>query len=50
MFVWELLQGEVGIALESPDQKTQGFVVQITLLRWFPESVHQMFGEIPVTI
>jgi hypothetical protein len=29
----ELLQGDVGIALESPDQKTRGFVVQITLPR-----------------
>jgi hypothetical protein len=27
----ESLQGEVGIALESPDQKTRGFVVQIAL-------------------
>jgi hypothetical protein len=29
----ELLQGDPGIALESPDQKTRGFVVQITLPR-----------------
>jgi hypothetical protein len=29
--VCELLQGGVGIALESPDQKTRGFVVRITL-------------------
>jgi hypothetical protein len=27
----ELLQGEAGIVLESPDQKTRGFVVQIAL-------------------
>jgi hypothetical protein len=31
--VVELLQGDLGIALESPDQKTRGFVVQITLPR-----------------
>jgi hypothetical protein len=53
-FLWPLvcesLQGDVGIALESPDQKTQGFVVQIALPRWFPERVHQVFGEIPVRI
>jgi hypothetical protein len=27
----ELLQGDIGIAIESPVQKTRGFVVQITL-------------------
>jgi hypothetical protein len=32
-FLGELLQGEAGIALESPDQKTRGFVVQIALPR-----------------
>jgi hypothetical protein len=31
--VCELLQGEAGIALELPDQKTRGFVVQIVLPR-----------------
>jgi hypothetical protein len=44
------LQGEAGIALELPDQKTRGFVVQIALLRWFPERVHQVFGEMTVRI
>jgi hypothetical protein len=29
----ELLHGEVDIALESSDQKTRGFVVQIVLLQ-----------------
>jgi hypothetical protein len=29
----ESLQGEAGIALESPVQKTQGFMAQIALLR-----------------
>jgi hypothetical protein len=29
--VCESLQGDVGIALESPDQKTRGFMVQIAL-------------------
>jgi hypothetical protein len=28
----ESLQGDAGLALESPDQKTQVFVVQIALL------------------
>jgi hypothetical protein len=32
-FLCELLQGGHGISLESPDQKTQGFVVQIVLPR-----------------
>jgi hypothetical protein len=36
--------------LESPVQKTQGFVIKIALLRWFSERVHQMFGEITVRI
>jgi hypothetical protein len=36
--------------LESSDQKTRGFVVQITLPRWFLEHVHQVFGEILVRI
>jgi hypothetical protein len=31
--VVELLQRDLGIALESSDQKTRGFVVQITLPR-----------------
>jgi hypothetical protein len=30
-FLYESLQGEVGIALESPDQKTRGFIIQIAL-------------------
>jgi hypothetical protein len=40
------LQGDVGIALESSDQKTQCFMVQIALR--FPERAHQVFGEMPV--
>jgi hypothetical protein len=43
----DLLQGEDSIALESPDQKTR-FVIQIVLLRWFLEHVHQVFGEMPL--
>jgi hypothetical protein len=31
--VCDSLQGDAGIALESPDQKTRGFVVQIALSR-----------------
>jgi hypothetical protein len=32
-FLCESLQGKVGIALESPDQKTREFIFQIALLR-----------------
>jgi hypothetical protein len=35
----------LGIALESLDVKTRGFVVRITLQRWFSEHAHQIFGE-----
>jgi hypothetical protein len=49
LFVWsdccELLQREVGIALESPDQKTRGFMIQIAL-----ERAHHVFGKMPVSI
>jgi hypothetical protein len=45
-----LIGGEVDIALDSQDQKTRGFVVQIALPRWFPERTHQVFGEMPVRI
>jgi hypothetical protein len=31
LIVCESLQGEVGIVLESPDQKTRGFMVLIAL-------------------
>jgi hypothetical protein len=43
--VYELLQGGVGVILESPDQKTRGFLIQIVLPRLFFEHVHQLFGE-----
>jgi hypothetical protein len=49
-FLCGSLQGDVGIVLKSPDQKTRGFVVQIVLPRWFPERVHQLFGEMPMRI
>jgi hypothetical protein len=45
--VCESLQGEAGIILESPDQKTR-FVVQIALPRLFTEHVHQVFAEMTV--
>jgi hypothetical protein len=45
--MYELLQGDVSIVSESSDQKTRGFAVQIALLRWFLEHVHQVFGEMP---
>jgi hypothetical protein len=48
--VCESLQGETGIFLVSPDQKTRGFMVQIILPQWFPERAHQVFGEMPVRI
>jgi hypothetical protein len=44
------LQGEAGIALESLDQKTRGFVVYIALPQWFLERAYQVFGEMPVRI
>jgi hypothetical protein len=46
----ESLQGDIGIALESPDQKTRGFVVQIVLPWCFFERAHQVFGEMSVRI
>jgi hypothetical protein len=33
LVVSKSLQGEAGIVLESPDQKTRGFMVQIVLPR-----------------
>jgi hypothetical protein len=46
----ESLQGDVGIMLESLDQKTRGFMVQIVLPWLFPECVHQVFDEMSVRI
>jgi hypothetical protein len=43
-----LLQGEAGIVLESPDQKTRGFLVLIALKQLFPEHADNVFGEMPV--
>jgi hypothetical protein len=48
--VFRSLVGEVGIAIESPDQKTRGFLVQITLSQWFSKHVHQVFGEMTMRI
>jgi hypothetical protein len=45
-----LLQGEAGVILKSPDQKTRGFLVQIVLPQSFPEHAHQVFGEMPERI
>jgi hypothetical protein len=45
-----LIGGEVGIALDSSDQKTRGFLVQITLLQRFSKCAHQVFSEITVRI
>jgi hypothetical protein len=49
-FECEWLQDEAGIVLESPIQKTRGFMIQIALSRWFSERVHQVFGEMTVRI
>ncbi len=48
--VWIVARTRPGIALESSDQKTRDFVVQIALPRWFSERVHQVFGEMSVRI
>jgi hypothetical protein len=48
--VVESLQVKPGCVLESPYQKTRGFVVYIALPRWFPERAYQVFGEIPMRI
>jgi hypothetical protein len=48
--VWIVAGIYSNMILESSDQKTRGFVVQITLLRWFLEHVHQEFGEMVVRI
>jgi hypothetical protein len=42
--------GISGIDLDSPVQRTRGFMVQIALLQWFSERAHQVFSEIPVRI
>jgi hypothetical protein len=46
----DLCREEASRILESPDQKTQGFVVQIPLPRWILEHTHQVFGKITVKI
>jgi predicted Na+-dependent transporter len=43
-----LLQGEAGIVFETSDQKTQGFLVLITLKWLFFKHTHKLFGEMPV--
>jgi hypothetical protein len=50
LFVCGLLQVKSGCVLESPDQKTRGFMVRIALPWWFSNHAHQVFGEIPVRI
>jgi hypothetical protein len=45
-----LLQGDPGPSLELPNRKTRGFIVQIALPRWFPERIHQLFGEMTLRI
>jgi hypothetical protein len=46
--VCESLQGEGSIVLESSDQKTRGFLVQIALKRLLPEHGYKVFDEMPV--
>jgi hypothetical protein len=43
-YVW-IIAGEVGIVLESPDQKTQVLLVRIALSRWFFEHAHKVFSK-----
>jgi hypothetical protein len=42
------LHEEVGLSLESPNQKTRVLLVFITLSCWFSKHVHKVFGEILV--
>jgi hypothetical protein len=48
--VGEIFQVEAGIVFESPDQKTQVFLVFIVLLWCFLKHVHKIFGEISVRV
>jgi hypothetical protein len=47
--VW-IIAEEVGITLESLDQKTRDFVIQIALPQWFSKNTHQVFGEVTMRI
>jgi hypothetical protein len=49
-FLCGSLQGDTGIALESLDKKTRGFMVQIARPQWFLERAHQVFDEMLVRI
>jgi hypothetical protein len=46
--VWIVAGIYPGVILELPDQKAQGFLVWITLSRWFLEHICKLFGEIPM--
>jgi hypothetical protein len=48
LFCCELLQGEVGIVLELPDQNARVFLVPVALKRWFSIHARKVFGEMPV--
>jgi hypothetical protein len=48
LFCCELLQGEVGIVLELPNQKARVFSVPIAVTRWFPKHVRRVLGEMSV--
>jgi hypothetical protein len=39
------LHVNVGCVLELPDQKARVILVLITLMRWFLEHTHKVFGE-----
>jgi hypothetical protein len=45
-----LLQGEVGIVLESPDKKTRVFLIQMKLTPRSLIHAYKVFGEIPMRI
>jgi hypothetical protein len=47
-FCVECVQGEAGVVLELPDQKTRGFLVPIALNRLFPEHSRKVFGKMPM--
>jgi hypothetical protein len=45
LIVSGLLQGEVGVVLELPDQKARVFYVSIALTRWFLKHVLKVLSE-----
>jgi hypothetical protein len=50
IFLVDFCRKKAGRILELPDQKTRGFMVQITQPRWILEHTYQVFGEMSVRI